>query len=525
MKGFRRALIETYRPWSVPMIVLGASFWISTPPESEAAATASASANLVEIEEDVRWYRCTLGGTPCGRVRTITETDADGGTRSTTDLEMRFVRENTETRTRIVTRIDVGPAGDLRAMMLRQELGGPALTTRWAFADGSVTERRSQGDRVVETILPWPAGEWHHPEAAFEIARRTATVTEPCRLRVIDPARGIEPTDVEYRSVGQVQIETPDGPRTGEQWQVIGVGGDDSTEIFDQEGNLLLSEVVMGAGLGTLRMEVTTREGAAKALEGRMELLDAGSVRPAFVGRSRRLDRGGVAVYRVRTRNGAPVKLPAIGGQRIQARDEPGVLGVEVDPGRGSAVDPDLDRPAHLAATAVLDTTDPEVLRFARAMDRPGRSDLERARALRSAVHRHIVRKDLATAFATAGETVRSRSGDCSEHAVLLAAALRAVGIPSRTVSGLVWTSRRNEPGGVFLWHMWTQAVIDDEWIDLDATLGGSRAFHPGHLGVSVSDGSPASLEAGGRAMLEIFGGIDIEVLPSGTDFSSETRE
>lgn len=523
MKGFRRALIETYRRWSVPLIVLGACFWLSTPPEAEAAATTPA--NVVGIEENVRWYRCTLGGTPCGRVRETTETDAEGGTRSTTDLEMRFVRESTETRTRIVTWIDVGPAGDLRAMMLRQELGGPAVITRWTFGNGSVTERRSQGDRVVESILPRPAGEWHHAKAAFEIARRTATATKPCRLRVIDPARGIEPMDVEYRRVGRVEIETSEGLRAGEQWQVIGIGGDDSTEIFDQEGHLLRSEVAMGAGLGTLRMEATTREGAAKALEGRMELLDAGLVRPGFVERPRRLDRGGIGVYRVRTRNGAPVKLPAIGGQRIHAPGERGVLRVEVDPERGSAVDRSLDRAGHLAATAVLDATDPQVLRFARSADRPGRSDLERARALRSAVHRHIVRKDLATAFATAGETVRSRSGDCSEHAVLLAAALRAVGIPSRTVSGLVWISRRNEPTGVFLWHMWTQAVIDDEWIDLDATLGGSRAFHPGHLAVSVSDGSPASLEAGGRAMLEIFGGIEIEVLPPGTDLSSETRE
>ena len=523
MKGFRGALIQTHRPWSVSMVLLGVLFWFSMPVKSEAAS--SKCVNMVGIEEVVRWYRCTLGGSPCGRVRETTETDAEGGTRSTTDLEMRFFRENTETRTRIVTRIDVGPEGDLREMMLRQELGGPAVTTRWTFSNGSVTERRSQGDRMIESILPWPAGEWHHPEAAFEIARRTATATNGCRLWVIDPARGIEPMEIEYRRIGRVEIETPKGLREGERWQVIGIDGDESTEIFDQQGRLLRSEVVMGVGLGTLRMEATTSKDAAKALEGRMELLEAGLVRPRFVGSPRRLDRGGVVVYRVRPKHGASIKLPAIGGQRLHPRGEHENLEVEVDPERGSAVNPDLNRSVHLAATAILDSEDPEVLRFARNADRPGRSDLARARALRSAVHRHVVRKDLATAFATAGETVRSRSGDCSEHAVLLAAALRAVGIPSRMVNGLVWISRRNEPAGVFLWHMWTQAVIDGEWVDLDATLGGARAFHPGHLAVSVADGSQASMEAGGRAMLEIFGGIEIEVLPSGTDLSSENRE
>jgi transglutaminase-like putative cysteine protease len=130
-------------------------------------------------------------------------------------------------------------------------------------------------------------------------------------------------------------------------------------------------------------------------------------------------------------------------------------------------------------------------------------------------VHRHINRKGLATAFAGAGETVRSRAGDCTEHAVLLAAALRSVGIPSRTISGLIWTRHDGADGGAFLWHMWTQAVIDDRWVDLDATLPGTSAFHPGHLAISVSDGSPRDIETSGRAMLAVFGSLAIEVLPS----------
>ena len=505
------------------MIVLGVLFRIPAWSESQAASATFVAGS--EIEEVVRWYRCTLGGRPCGRVRETTEIDAEGGTRWTTDLELRFLRENTVARTRIVTRIDVGPEGGLREMMLSQELGGPSVVTLWTFLEDSVIERRSQGDRVVRSTLPRPTGEWHHPAAALEIARRTATPTTPCRLRVLDPAGGLEPRDVEYRPAGRVEIETPDGLRDGERWLVTRSGGDESIEIIDLQGTLLRSEVVMGVGLGTLRMDATTAQGAIEALEARVELLDAGLVRPRFVGRPRRLDRGGIVTYRVRPKNGASIELPSIGGQRIQPEEDGGTLLVEIDPARGSEVEPDLDRAGHLTATALLDAEDPAVVRFARGADRPGGNDLERARALRSAVHRHIVRKDLATAFATAGETVRARRGDCSEHAVLLAAGLRAVGIPSRTVSGLVWVPRDSERAGVFLWHMWTQALIAESWIDLDATLGGSRSFHPGHLAVSVADGSPASIEAGGREMLEIFGGIEIDVLPPGTDFPSRDPE
>ena len=40
---------------------------------------------------------------------------------------------------------------------------------------------------------------------------------------------------------------------------------------------------------------------------------------------------------------------------------------------------------------------------------------------------------------ATAAEVARSREGDCTEHAVLLAALARARGIPARVAMGLVY--------------------------------------------------------------------------------------
>ena len=47
--------------------------------------------------------------------------------------------------------------------------------------------------------------------------------------------------------------------------------------------------------------------------------------------------------------------------------------------------------------------------------------------ALRDLVHTHISGKHLSTAYASASETARTGSGDCTEHAVLLAAVLGAL--------------------------------------------------------------------------------------------------
>ncbi len=104
---------------------------------------------------------------------------------------------------------------------------------------------------------------------------------------------------------------------------------------------------------------------------------------------------------------------------------------------------------------------------------------------LRDLVHNHIQDKHLSTAYASASETARTGSGDCTEHAVLLAALLKARGIPSRVCHGLVYVEQGGsaingqaeydadgnlvERGGAttsgqFGWHMWSQAMINGHW-------------------------------------------------------------
>ena len=60
-------------------------------------------------------------------------------------------------------------------------------------------------------------------------------------------------------------------------------------------------------------------------------------------------------------------------------------------------------------------------------------------------------------------EVLRTRMGDCNEHATLLTALLRASGIPARLNIGLVYTRQK------FFYHAWTEAYLG-EWISMDAT-------------------------------------------------------
>ena len=107
-----------------------------------------------------------------------------------------------------------------------------------------------------------------------------------------------------------------------------------------------------------------------------------------------------------------------------------------------AATTSELEDVDYILPSAMVDSTDTAVRSIAEATlgrlyavpDGP-RSDssvLDRAHKLRVAVKNHITTFDLATGYASASETARRQSGDCSEHAVLLAAVLRVDGIASR---------------------------------------------------------------------------------------------
>jgi len=62
----------------------------------------------------------------------------------------------------------------------------------------------------------------------------------------------------------------------------------------------------------------------------------------------------------------------------------------------------------------------------------------------------------------------RHRSGDCTEHAVLLTALARSVGFPAKVVFGSV-IARNGEQVGAY-GHAWAELHRDGRWSIVDAT-------------------------------------------------------
>ncbi|MGH8123560.1 MAG: transglutaminase-like domain-containing protein [Rudaea sp.] len=141
-----------------------------------------------------------------------------------------------------------------------------------------------------------------------------------------------------------------------------------------------------------------------------------------------------------------------------------------------------------------LQSSAPEIVRLARQGAGDAQTPYAQMQNLENFVRGFIRNKDLSVGYASALEVAKNPEGDCTEHAVLLAALGRARGIPTRVVDGLVYVDQYAGQEHVFVPHAWAQAYVDGSWRSFDAALHG---FDAGHVALSVGDGDPWRFYAG----------------------------
>ena len=461
------------------------------------------------------WFTLSLAGEPCGSsVTTVEESaDGDGRIRTSSEVRMRLGRGTAMVTVAVASEFVETARGEPVSAEVRQEFGGgPAVPVRYAFGPDGVSVREGERTRVE----PRPDAAALPPAAAarFVKARLEAGAGE-ISFRSIDVESGLRVASIRLGRIGDATrtvkgrlIPVREFSVTSDLLEVPG------QEAYASDG--VLVESVIRLGIGELRSTLADEAEARAALRNaRAEVLVRSFVPAAEPIRDAR-GRERLALV-VTAKEGGPLPdLPSIGAQRAE-RTGPGAFAVEIETGRGSPAAPgEAADPAFLAATSLIDHDAPEVRELrARALPEPGLDPRERAERLRRAVARALGRKDLASAFASASSAIRSGGGDCSEHAVALAALLRADGIPARIVGGLIYADSFAGEREVWGWHVWTQALLPDgnagsAWFDLDATLPGPRAFDAAHLATVVGPLSGGAIDPMWTETLALLGNLEI---------------
>lgn len=226
-------------------------------------------------------------------------------------------------------------------------------------------------------------------------------------------------------------------------------------------------------------------------------------------------DRLSELTYQVKLKSGDPSKILASATNQKATPIDPHMAGLTVwRIGPDSPLPAELpreDKPtqADLASSPLIQVDAPAVQKLAQQAALPGGSVVQQAIGLERFVHETIDQKDFSQGFLSAAEVAQGKTGDCTEHAVLLMALLRAKQIPARGALGLVYVDYGDKQG--FAYHMWTEAWIGDRWLPLDATRG-KGGIGVDYIKVTQTDLSGSGAFAAFLPVSQVIGQLEIEV-------------
>jgi len=218
-------------------------------------------------------------------------------------------------------------------------------------------------------------------------------------------------------------------------------------------------------------------------------------------------------VYLARLKGSDPTKVFATGPSQQVRRIDASTVEITVRAIRPNqpekltekAADPPTEK--DLAPNNLIQSDDKQVIALAKGTVTKETDPWRIAVALEHKVFRLIRKKNYSQVITSAAEVARNHEGDCTEHAVLLAAMCRARKIPARIVIGLVYARALHGYG----YHMWTEVWITDRWVPLDATLGrgGIGATH-----IKLGTSNLAGVEASSAFLpvIKVIGNLKLEI-------------
>ncbi len=476
-----------------------------TPPDDPQDAPAAP-----HEDEDV-WTVMQIDGQRVGYGHTTSKTvERDGETLVQTEDESQMLmkRFGQEIKQRTEIRTLAKPNGDLVEFWSVSKNPPAAPTRTHAVVQGNelVLTTETAG-KSSERRLPWKPGT-KSPHYDWNLKSKPLKDGEKRTVEVFLPELNAV-AEMSLEKAGEQEITLLDGEkRTLERLvSTNSVMPGKISSFVDDEGDELVTCVeILGM---KIESHVVPEETALEKLEGaELDLALETLVPVEPIANAHRTKR---AVYRIRTPGEDPAKYVVDGGRQSVKRIDDETIEVTVRAAEFPAKPSDeTTDAAYVAATQFLQSGDAKVVGHAEQATGELTDQVAIAKAMETYVREKISEKNFSTALASAAEVAERLEGDCTEHAVLLAAMLRAKKIPSRIVVGFVYAESQK----AFAGHMWTEAFLGNEWVPLDATLGraGTKAAHLklADSAFADEDGHPITSFL---PVLECIGKLEIEVV------------
>lgn len=434
-------------------------------------------------DDDETWMKVEIGGQPVGyEYSKQVEEGSRTVNESTSLVRINRFGQTFEMKT-LLTLIEED--SKLVSFRLEQQSPGqPAQISRGKVEGNQIRVTSTSNGRESEKMIPLAADVLSPSEADRILTDSPPEQGRSVTIKVFS-VETLAPTTITLTGLGEQPTKLTNG--STERRTAVSMTRSDlpmkNTIYLDKSGDAEKIEF----DLGVMKMVgwSTTREEALAAAEGN-NTIDLGKRTVLKIAPYPGLSRLEEATYRV---SGASLPTSP-GSQTVSSDGDASLVRVETP----NVVDAQAAGKAdkkYLASTRWVDWRDAGVQKIAGQLDDEATAGRLAAAAERL-VGRAISKKSFGVGFATASEVAATREGDCTEHGVLLAAVLRASGLPARVCYGLVYV----ESMAAMVPHMWTEVALDDTWIPLDATRPGLPNAGYLKFGDSALD-SDASLPIG----------------------------
>jgi hypothetical protein len=349
----------------------------------------------------------------------------------------------------------------LRRFDFTMRSGAIEVRVEGAATEGAVELRMTSGDSEPRTMRLPLADVPVLPQTLHAVFGQQKLVTGAVhKYSLLDPMTG-SPTVVRLTVGERETLQLPGGPR--DAFRVLREArGAKFTVWVDPEGEVLREEGPLGL--------VLVRELRSVATTGTLSDsgLDLGSI--AAIRPGKKLDAPRTSKRLVLDAAGFPADLVLAFPPR-QTWDGT-KLSIETEKNAELAtysLPADATFAADLAATPFLESDATTIRDQAEAIVGTERDAVRVARRLLSWTHREIAKVPSAS-WPSATEVLRTRQGDCNEHAVLFAALARAAGLPARIAAGVVYVNGEEGLPDAFYYHAWNEVWLG-RWVAVDAVF------------------------------------------------------
>jgi hypothetical protein len=483
----------------------------ATAPTPPTNSTANGEAEVLSET----WDAVLLDGKPTGWVRTTRSLRRDTPTPtihnvSETTLKIRRFG-NDVVEMKIFAESLQSEDGQVVSFSLRQESGGQPIVVQGRVEGGQARITTQSAGMQQESQMPWSADQGDFFAVEDSLRRTPLKPGEKRTIKLLLPGiTGVQPVDAVLEAQQLESTPMLEGTqqllKVTNSMSIMGLQMN-GTCWTDAQGDLLKSYMpeLKQETFRTTRERAQALQGSAGGDLGVNTVVRVASPLPHPQTTTR-------VVYEVTLTSRNPAECFVSDSSQTVASLDAQRARITVQ-----AVRPDwpADLPAGTPPTANdlqpnnLIQSDNELIRTLAAGVAPEVTDpWQVAVALERWVRDNITQKNYNTGFATAADVAQSLSGDCTEHAVLLAALLRARQIPARVAVGLVYS----EQDQWFAFHAWNEAWVNNRWVPLDATLG-AGGIGADHLKLQTSNLAGGEAEAAMMSVLSVTHQLELTIV------------